>query len=356
MMNKKIIGISLIALICCEAKAQEITIANKTIDCGQGVFKSPVRAEFEMRNSGGQPLVITNVQTSCGCTQAQYPKTPIAPGAKFVVAATYDAKQMGRFNKQIGIYSNATQNPLTLSVRGVVVSKITKFEGQYTFQMGKLKVDVNNIEFDNVNRGDQPTQVIHIKNIGSTVAEPVVMHLPDYLKANISPSKIAPGHSATAILTLDSHRIRDLGLTQTSVYLGSFLGDTVSPEKEISISTVLLPGFKGMTDSTRIYAPKLRLSAGSLELGSFKGKAKKKGEIEITNQGRTTLKINSLQMFTMGLEVSLNKTEIEPGEKAKLKITAMANGLKMARSKPRILMITNDPENTKIVININVEM
>ena len=100
MMNKKIIGISLIALICREAKAQEITIANKTIDCGQVVFKSPVRAEFEMRNSGERPLVITNVKTSCGCTQAQYPKAPIAPGAKFMVAApTTPNKWAGSTNK-----------------------------------------------------------------------------------------------------------------------------------------------------------------------------------------------------------------------------------------------------------------
>ncbi len=354
-MNKKYIVTSLLALSIWSAQAQEITTENKVIDCGQVVFKNPVTAEYEVKNSGGQPLVISNVRTSCGCTTVDFPKNAIPPGEKFMVKVTYDAKQMGHFNKQIGIYSNGSAKPMVLSIRGVVVKEVVGFAGQYHYRLGDLMVDVNNIEFDNVNRGDRPMQKIHIKNVGSATAQPVILHLPDYLQAEISPTRIAPGHSGTATLILDSHRLRSLGLTQTSVYLGSFLGDKVAPEKEISVSTVLLPGFENMTDAAKDYAPKMRLSAGSLELGNFNGKSRKKGKINITNEGHSTLKINSLQMFTAGLEVSLNKTEIAPGEKAKLKITAVAERLKTARSKPRILMITNDPENTKVVININIE-
>ncbi|MBM6993709.1 MAG: DUF1573 domain-containing protein [Prevotella sp.] len=354
-MNKKHITVALLALTFVSAGAQEITTESKVIDCGQVVFKHPVTAEFEMKNSGGQPLTITNVRTSCGCTTVSYPQNAIPAGATFTVSATYDAKQMGHFDKQIGIYSNASGDPTILSVRGVVVGEIVDFQGEYPYQMGDLAVDANDIEFDNVNRGDHPFQKIHIKNNGTKTAEPVIMHLPDYLRAEVSPSRIAPGHSATATIVLDSHRLRDLGLTQTSVFLGSFLGDKVSADKELTVSTVLLPGFENMTDAQRANAPKMRLSAGSLELGSFKGKTKKKGEIEITNEGRSVLNIRSLQMFTTGLEVSLNKTEIKPGETAKLKVTALAKELKTARSRPRVLMITNDPENTKVVININIQ-
>ena len=60
-------------------------------------------------------------------------------------------------------------------------------------------------------------------------------------------------------------------------------------------------------------------------------------------------------MFTSGLNVKLNKSKLQPGEQAKLKITAEAKTLRRARSKPRVLMITNDPMKSKIVININVK-
>ena len=58
-------------------------------------------------------------------------------------------------------------------------------------------------------------------------------------------------------------------------------------------------------------------------------------------------------MFTGGLKISLNKSRLMPGEYAKLKITAMRDDLLKVRTRPRILMITNDPDKAKIVITIN---
>ena len=60
--------------------------------------------------------------------------------------------------------------------------------------------------------------------------------------------------------------------------------------------------------------------------------------------------ISSLQMSTVGLEVSLNNTHIEPGKSAKLKITALAGLLQ--RRRPRVLMITNDPKQPKVEIKV----
>ena len=64
------------------------------------------------------------------------------------------------------------------------------------------------------------------------------------------------------------------------------------------------------------------------------------------------LDISKMQMLTTGLKVKLNKTRLQPGESAKLKITAQQKLLKMARSQPRVLMITNDPERPKVMIKV----
>jgi hypothetical protein len=53
--------------------------------------------------------------------------------------------------------------------------------------------------------------------------------------------------------------------------------------------------------------------------------------------------------------VSMDKTSVEPGETLRLRVTASAKDLKFARSKPRILMITNDPEKPKVTIDVNVK-
>ena len=85
------------------------------------------------------------------------------------------------------------------------------------------------------------------------------------------------------------------------------------------------------------------------------GKKKKTDVIELTNQGQTLLDISSLQMFTGGLTVSLGKSKLAPGQSTKLKVTAMRDELLKLRRRPRILMITNDPDQGKVVININAK-
>lgn len=344
------------ALLALPASAQKITTQHEVVDCGQVVFNKPVTAEFMLKNDGHKPLVINNVLKSCGCTEVDYPKTGIAAGESFVIKAVYDAKQMGTFTKQVCLYTNAGEDPFILSMRGKVVGSVVDFAGSYDEMLGVIKSDAQEVEFDDVNRGDRPVQRIHIFNPTDELLEPVVMHLPPYLHAFVSPSKVAPRHSAEISFVLDSKKLRDLGLNQTSVYLGERPGDRIAPEKEIVVSAVLLPGFENMTPTKKALAPKIEMSATDLNLGSFNGKKKLKGEILITNKGKSELDIRSMQMFTMGLQVNLKKSKIQPGETVKMKVTAVAADLKKSRVRhPRILMITNDPEHAKVVVKINVQ-
>ena len=344
------------ALLALPASAQKITTQHEVVDCGQVVFRKPVTAEFVLKNDGHKPLVINNVLKSCGCTEVDYPKTGIAAGESFVIKAVYDAKQMGTFTKQVCLYTNAGEEPFILSMRGRVVGSVVDFAGSYDEMLGVIKSDAQEVEFDDVNRGDRPVQRIHIFNPTDEVMEPVVMHLPDYLHAFVSPSKVAPHHSAEISFVLDSKKLRDLGLNQTSVYLGERPGDKIAPEKEIVVSAVLLPGFDNMTPAKKALAPKMEMSTTDLNLGSFNGKKKLKGEILITNKGKSELDIRSMQMFTMGLQVNLKKSKIQPGETVKMKVTAVAADLKKSRVRhPRILMITNDPDHAKVVVKINVQ-
>ena len=354
MMNRLII-ILLIAFSSLGTSAQRVVATRELIDCGQVVFRKPVMAEFELKNKGSNSFTISDIRTSCGCTAVEYPHTPISSGDTFKVCAVYDAKQLGHFEKQIGVYCGDSHKPVILTLRGVVVDEIVDFSGDYPHIMGGLRVDKNDIEFDDVNRGERPFQKIHIMNTSGLKVQPVMMHLPAYLSVQVSPSTIAPGHSGVAMITLDSRKLRDLGLTQTSVYMGSFPGDKVAPEKEITVSAVLLPDFTDMSTADKAHAPKIQLSKTSITFGPFVSSKKQKDEILIQNIGKSRLDISGLRMFTSGLQVSLNKTKLAAGEMAKLKIVANGAELKAARSQPRVLMITNDPDSPKVVITIVVK-
>jgi hypothetical protein len=62
-------------------------------------------------NKGGQPLLLTKVRTTCGCTVASYEKTPVMPGDSGIVFLKLDTERPGKFyNKKVAVYSNATNS------------------------------------------------------------------------------------------------------------------------------------------------------------------------------------------------------------------------------------------------------
>lgn len=337
-----------------DAMAQRISAKNEIIDCGNVLYESPVTVKFELTNKGNE-LNIDQVRVSCGCTTVDYPRQTIHRGDPFTVTATYDARQLGHFEKEVALFCNSSTKPFFLKMRGVVVEEANDFTGNFSYKVGGLMVDKNDVEFDDVNRGDYPVQLIHIRNNTPETVSPVIMHLPSYITATVSPTHIAPGKTGVASLKLDSRKLRDLGLTQTSVFLGKKPGEKVSLDKEISVSAVLLPDFDNMSETQLANAPKINLSETTLDLGSFGDKSSKSGIISIQNTGRSELDIRSMQMFTSGMSVKLNKSKLKPGEQAKLKITVNKKQLRSARSKPRVLMITNDPTQPKVVVKVKVK-
>jgi hypothetical protein len=87
----------------------------------------PVTYEFTFTNTTKETVLITNVRPACGCTAANYTKTPIKPGEKGMVAATYDARNGGQFQKSVTITTteNGAEAVKTLSFKGKVLEPAT---------------------------------------------------------------------------------------------------------------------------------------------------------------------------------------------------------------------------------------
>ncbi|PLX05985.1 MAG: hypothetical protein C0596_15950 [Marinilabiliales bacterium] len=83
-----------------------------------------VVATFEFVNTGNEPLYITNVKASCGCTSPEWSKEPVKPGEKGYVKAAYDPnKRPGKFNKSITVTTNEFQPTSILRIMGEVIPK-----------------------------------------------------------------------------------------------------------------------------------------------------------------------------------------------------------------------------------------
>ena len=126
--------------------------------------------EFKFKNVGNQPVVISNVQASCGCTTPDWSKEPVAPGKTGFVKAAYNSNgRPGVFNKTITITSNAKEASKVLSIKGDVISKAEAAKNYTPEQKAKSpKVTVlqpiHNLGKIELNRA--VTAKVQVKNTG----------------------------------------------------------------------------------------------------------------------------------------------------------------------------------------------
>jgi hypothetical protein len=92
-------------------------------DFGKIPQGTPVSTIFEFTNIGKEPLTLTEVRPTCGCTIADYTKTPVKSGEKGIIKITYNAAVAAPFNKTIVVTSNAKTPQKYLVIIGEVVAK-----------------------------------------------------------------------------------------------------------------------------------------------------------------------------------------------------------------------------------------
>jgi len=74
---------------------------------GKIVEGQNVQVNFKFKNTGDKPLIIQSVSPSCGCTVADYPKNPIAPGEEAEISGSFDSKGREGFQrKTISVMTN----------------------------------------------------------------------------------------------------------------------------------------------------------------------------------------------------------------------------------------------------------
>ncbi len=90
-------------------------------DFGEIKKGTPVSHDFSFTNTTKQTVLITNVKASCGCTATNYTKTPVKPGEKATVTATYNAATAGNFSKTVTVSLNENEVPKVLTIKGKVI-------------------------------------------------------------------------------------------------------------------------------------------------------------------------------------------------------------------------------------------
>lgn len=101
-----------------------LTFEKSTHDFGDIFQNDVVDHVFKFTNTGNEPLIISNIQVTCGCTAPEWPRQPIAPGGKGEIKIAFNsAGKMGKQNKTVTVVSNASNDENTISFVANILDK-----------------------------------------------------------------------------------------------------------------------------------------------------------------------------------------------------------------------------------------
>lgn len=99
-----------------QTNSEPLSLKETTFNFGRIPQGRPVFHVFEVTNKGKEPLIIENVEATCGCTTPEWSEKPVAPGAITLIKVGFNASSEGKFQKGITItYADNKVKGLTIT-------------------------------------------------------------------------------------------------------------------------------------------------------------------------------------------------------------------------------------------------
>lgn len=323
-----------------------------------GTFKEEngkVSCDIKMINTGDSVLRITNVRPTCGCTATKYTTGAIAPGDTAIVTLTYNPYlRPGRFEKDVYVYIDGTPRRHTLTIKGNVIGSAKTISEKYPVSVGALKLSNRIIPFGELKKGKSRTQFIAAYNQSEDSLKATFSQVPKYLQVEIIPAIVPPGEQATLTITYHSGEDSQWGLSQSTFIMETLPIETtgenaVAGLAKLEVSAVINEDF---SNADKANAPIAKLSTHKVDFDKIDAtQSHIYSIIEITNSGKSNLKIRRIYTHDNGIDATCKKTELKPGKSTQIKINISPKELdKILNAK--LIIITNDCENPQQEIRL----
>ena len=317
---------------------------------------------FVVRNEGNSPLVITRITASCGCTQPEWTKDPIAPGGNGEVKVTFNPKgRPGPFYKTVTIYSNGSKGSYSLGIKGSVNPKPLKPVFNYPYSIGDLKLQSKQVLFSSVKHNETLAEKINVINEGKTSMTISLGKTPSYLNVNVSPSKIAPNETAEITILLHASDVKKKGRIINEIPIALEVVEEKKPvESVLTVKANIVDDFDKMSSGDKEKAAKAELSGDGISFGKLPSKSgfltsgKVTGTVEISNKGKSPLVIYSATCDDERVDVSGGKKEIKPGGSAVFKVSINPKDVK-TKLESLVVFVMNDPNGPVRFVKVTAE-
>lgn len=197
--------------------------------------KGPVTARAYLLNKGDDPLSITRVRTTCGCTGVDYYKDVINPGDSAFVDITYDPRRrFGEFEKSVKVHVS-DGNTVPVVFHGYVINTEETIALRYPCPVGPLRLSETKVLGGVLNKGEQRSLFVNFYNMSDSEVTPTVSCDNPGLSVSLGPTPVPP-HSVGSISIIPNCK-EDLtvGRHQLEIRLNPDASDPSSEEQTIDV-------------------------------------------------------------------------------------------------------------------------
>ncbi|HBL76897.1 MAG TPA: DUF1573 domain-containing protein [Prolixibacteraceae bacterium] len=309
---------------------------------------------FKFTNKGNVPLILNNVQPSCGCTTPEWERKPIAPGQEGYIKVSYDPKgRPGTFNKSIQVISNAENATVVLYIKGEVSPREKTLAEIYPQTIGPLRVKTNNIAFTKQTEIETKTEQLELVNDTENDVKVELKETPPHIKVSISESVIKPKGKAILTLSYDASKKKMYGFIMESIYLN--IDGSSDYRNRIAVSTTVEEDFSALSPEDLKNAPVVEFDSKDFDFGDIKQGSKVQHTFSLKNAGKRDLIIRRVSTSCGCTAVTPEKTMIGQNESVPLKVEFDSTG-KLGRQNKTITVITNDPKNSTTILRISTNI
>lgn len=351
---RHIITTVLATLLSIAAWAQKPNIAFEDTSFDFGEIQEtdgPVTHRFVFVNKGNTPLVLHNVQASCGCTTPSWPRTPIQPNATSQIDVTFNpANRPGTFSKTITVTSNASNAQVTLRISGKVLEKPKTMEDLYPTKFGEMRLQDSYIPLTKIIPGETKTGELKVINPSDKPITPEFLNVPSHIHIACVPETLAPNQEGVLQVVYDAVKKNDWGYVSDQVYV-TFDG-VRSYSNRITVTATIQEDFSRMTEAEKKNAPKLEFDSQSHDWGEINGVDKQSHDFVLKNTGNENLIIRKVKASCGCTAVTPAKTVLAKGEETTIHVEFNPSGKQGSQHKT-ITVITNDPEKSNVLLRIS---
>lgn len=295
-----------------------------------------VSYDFVFTNRGTAPILIKNVESSCGCTSPQWTKQPILPGKTGFIKATFDPKDRpSHFDKTITVYSNAKTPVVELKIKGNVEGRTRTVLDDYPYELASgLRLPLDQISLMKAIKGETKTLSIGVYNNAGRKVSVSFAGLPAHLKIGIDPQQMEPKQTATITASYNTALKGDFGLNEETVTL---IVDGKKYPLPVSI-------FIEQSLSNNSNAPSIETDKKYYNFTTTSPAKVAQYTYKVTNTGKSPMTIFRAYTNDKRLSVNVSKNELQPGESADVTVKTQ-QGATVGKVTGLISIITNCPDN-----------